>query len=71
MEKIKKIIIYTAEIVTVVWAIHGMLLNYRICAEQNRFNSVLCADYTYPDSLVFAYFLSSILILYLLQQYKK
>jgi len=60
-----KIGIKVAEFGTVIWAINGMLSKYRFC------RGVLSPSCDYPISPILAYFLSAILILYLLRNLSK
>jgi len=61
-QKIKENKFVIAEILTIAWAVQGMIKNYRI--------PVLFEEDKYYISPVLAYFLSAVLILYLLNKYK-
>ena len=68
-EKIKRIfkwlfnnLIRLAEIGAVIWAVNGMLLEYRSCG--------IFSGCDYHISPVLAYFFSVVLILYLLRKYE-
>ena len=67
-DKHKLILITVSEILTVVWSISGMMVNY--C---RRGKYVLSGIHSsgYTISPVLAYFLSAVLILYLLRKYEK
>ena len=66
-EKIKKILFIIAEIGTVIWAINGIMLQSRSCPLP-LLPAISC-EYHLPQIL--AYFLSAVLILYLLRKYER
>jgi len=66
-EKIKKIIFLIAEIGTVIWAINGIILQSRSCSLLPKIGGSGC-EYHSPQIL--AYFLSAVLIFYLLRKYE-
>jgi len=74
-EKIKKIIFLIAEIGTVVWAINGIILQSRSCSNDAGTISLIpeiggpSCEYHLPQIL--AYFLSAVLIIYLLRKYER
>ncbi|MFW6026653.1 MAG: hypothetical protein ACOCRX_09950 [Candidatus Woesearchaeota archaeon] len=84
-EKIKKIVKYPfknwgkiAEIIVVLWAIVGMFKTINMTNEEmvslsnsNFFYSLIKAGVNLPFVIVLVYFLSAILILYLLKKYEK
>jgi len=62
-EKIKKILFIIAEIGTVIWAINGIMQEYRSYG--------ILSGAEYHITPVWAYFLSAVLILYLLRKYER
>ncbi len=67
-QKIKKIIFLIAEIGTVVWAVYEIILKSRSCSFLPHIGSGFNCDYN--TSQILAYFLSAVLILYLLRKYE-
>ena len=72
-EKIKKILFIIAEIGTVIWAINGIMSQSRSCGLVDLptlplLPGISC-EYHLPQIL--AYFLSAVLILYLLKKYER
>lgn len=73
-EKIKKILFAIAEIGTVIWAVWGMTQATKITPEKIEINPlwwVVEAGVNFPLAIILSYFLSAVLILYLLRKYGK